>query len=206
MDENLVKVLNKSILLFNRYGIRSISMDDICRNMGISKKTLYRFVHSKSDLVEQMLDYQFSLVYDLFQNVLKDKLNAIDTLLVFSKHLGKLLKENKTNPSLEYDLRKYYPAIYHTHSERRDKLMIKYIKENIRQGIGEGLYRSDLEPELVANLYIKKLEDILDPDFFPEGKFSFRKVFNMMFENHIRGIANEEGIKYFEIKLQSKCR
>jgi hypothetical protein len=83
--------------------------------------------------------------------------------------------------------------------------MIKYIKENIKQGIREGLYRAELQPELIANLYVKKMENILDPDFFPEGKFSFKKVFNMMFESHIRGIANDEGIKYFELKLQNKC-
>jgi AcrR family transcriptional regulator len=180
-------------------------MDDICREIAISKKTLYQYVDNKATLVEKMLEYQGAEVGTLFLNIRSQGLNAIDTLLEFSKSLGLLLKEFKANPALEFDLMKYYPDIYKDHSDRRNQVMSKYIRENIRQGIREGLYRNDLNPDLITGLYIKKMEDIMDPDFFPEGKYSYRLVFRTMFENHIRGIANEEGIRYFETKCQNKC-
>jgi AcrR family transcriptional regulator len=205
MDEKFSNIMISALGLFNKYGIHSISMDDLCRYMGISKKTLYCYVNSKSDLIRHMLEFQFNTVLELFQKVQNKKFNAIDTLLEFSKSLGQLLKDYKTNPTLEYDLMKYYPEIYKTHTEHRNKLMIKHLKDNIRQGMKEGYYRDDLNPEIIANLYITRMKDILSPDFFPEGKFSFRKIFNTMFENHIRGISNEAGIKYFETKCQNKC-
>jgi AcrR family transcriptional regulator len=205
MDEKFQHILQQSIRMFNRYGIRSISMDDICHELAISKKTLYQFVNNKSELVEHMLAFQGQAVETLFLQVKSLNLNSIDTLLEFSKGLGQLLREFKTNPALEFDLMKYYPDIYKKHIDSRNKAMSKHIKENLRQGIKEELYRNDLNPDLIAGMYIKKMEDILDPDFFPEGKYSYKLIFKTMFVNHIRGISNENGIAYFETKCQNKC-
>jgi AcrR family transcriptional regulator len=198
MDEKFKNILNTTITLFDNFGIRSVSMDDICYDMGISKKTLYQFVDSKEDLVRHLLEYKSSLVDELFEEALDQNLNAIDTLLEFSKKLGKLLKDLKANPAIEFDLKKYYTEIYTAHCAKRNKKLIGYVIQNIKQGIKEGLYREKLDPELVANLYFKKMEDISDPDFFPGGKFSYKKIYKVMIENHIRGIANQKGIEYLE--------
>ena len=198
MDEKLKQILNTTIGLFDKFGIRSVSMDDICNEMGISKKTLYRYVDSKEDLVEHLLDYKSAMVDQIWCEVAELNLNAIETLLVISKNLGNLFKSLKANPSVEFDLKKYYNEIYTSHCNKRNQQIIKNISDNISQGISEGLYRKELSQELIANLFIKKIEDISDPGFFPDGKFSFKKIHKVMIESHIRGIANQKGIKYFE--------
>jgi len=101
---------------------------------------------------------------------------------------------------LNFDLQKYYPEIYKAYTQEKKKIVMQQIKQNLRLGITQGLYRSDLDIDLIASLYIQKIKDLHDPDFYSSGKFSYQKVFKVMFENHIRGIANEEGIRYFEDK------
>jgi len=202
MDERLNKIIFTTIELFNKYGIRSVSMDDICTEMGISKKTLYQYVNNKSEIVEHMLDYLNEYIIEIFEESRSKNLNAIDTLLDFSEALGDVFRQIKTNPSIDYDLKKYYSDVYKKHCEKRDKKVILHIANNIKQGIEEGLYRKDLKIDLIANLYKNKMENIAEPDFLVDGKYSFYKIHKVMIESHIRGIANNEGIRYFESKSQ----
>lgn len=196
MDERFKTILQKTFDLFAKFGIRSISMDDICREMGISKKTLYTYVSSKEDLINKLLEGQRIKQNEAILCVESKELNAIDSLLEVSKTLHKKLV--KVNPTMAYDLVKYYPEIFKKHSIDKRKILSKRIKSNISKGIEEGYYRSDLDIDLIAQLYLKKLEDIFDPEFWVNEKYSFDKIFKTMFVNHIRGISNQKGIDYLE--------
>ncbi|MBI5217796.1 MAG: TetR/AcrR family transcriptional regulator [Bacteroidia bacterium] len=196
MDEKLENIINVSAMLFMKYGIRSISMDDIAREMGMSKKTLYLHVDNKTDLVKKILDYDLCRHFSEKGCCTAKGLNAIDILLEVSKEISKNFHD--FNPSVNYDLQKYYPELYHDFiKKKRDALFID-IRKNIEQGIAEGIYRNDLNVDLIARLYLKKLEDIHDPDFMPTNQFTFKNIFEVMFESHIRGIANKKGISYLE--------
>lgn len=204
VEEKLRHIFDSAIGLFNQFGIRSVTVDDICRELGMSKKTIYQYVESKEDLVRSMLDYRINAVLEIFKKAIDPGHNAIDTLLVFSKMLGDYLKDCKINPALDYDLRKYYPDIYKLHIEQRNKAMHHQVAENIRQGIAQGLYRNELNADLIATLYIQKLEQIAEPDSRIEAVYSFKKIYKVMIESHIRGIANKKGIKYFEKHVLNK--
>lgn len=198
MNEKLTLILQTSGQLFKKYGIRSISMDDIAREIGMSKKTLYQYVENKPDLIEKLLahhvdDSQACIVEDH-----KD-LNAIDILLRVSMKVSEEMKD--FNPVVAFDLEKFYPALYKSFVMAKREHVYKHIKENLEQGIKENIYRSDIDADLVAKLYVQKLRDVHDPDFLSSVEFSQEKVFQVMFENHIRGISNAEGIAYYERKM-----
>lgn len=198
MDEKLENIIAKVSAMFQEFGIRSVSMDDICREMGISKKTLYQYVTNKSDLVEKILDYQAKEKNDAISKLLDKDMNAIDVLITVSLYVSKMFKE--FNPTMHFDLQKYYHGIFKACNIRKKEIVMKEIERNLKLGIGQGLYREDLDIELIASLYVQKIKDLHDPEFLATGKFPFEKMFEVMFENHIRGIANEKGIKYFEEK------
>ncbi len=204
MEEKLKHILDSAATLFNRYGVRSVTMDDICRELGISKKTIYQFVPSKEDLVKAMLDYRISAVMDIFLKAPGPDQNAIDTLMIFSKMLEEFMKNLKANPSLDYDLRKYYPDLYRNHIEKLNQTIHSHIAENIRQGINQRLYRADLNTDLISSLFIMKIENLAEPDSMMEGNYSYKKMYKVMIENHIRGISNKKGVKYFEKHILGK--
>jgi|ERR1039457_3286681 AcrR family transcriptional regulator len=196
MDQNLVDILERVRELFYKYGVRSVSIDDICRDIGISKKKMYQYVHSKNELVEKLLELErenFEIIFDTYNF---EGVNAIDILLIVSKEVGEHFRD--VSPSMTFDLKKYYPDIYHKHVDERIEFIFSKIKINIEKGINQGMYRNDLSIELVARMYIMRLIDLHNPEFFPAEKFSFQTLFDAMFDNFIRGIVNEKGMAYYE--------
>ncbi len=199
-NEKLNYILDQSRDLFLKYGIRSISMDDIARELGISKKTLYQYVKNKSDLLAKgFKKIQLDFVSSIYE-VCSREMNAIDELLEVSKLVNQELK--KYNPSSVYDMQKYYPEVFNTHIAEEKEYTYRMILENLEKGIREGIYREDQDIELVANLYIQKVESIHDEKFLSQANITMEGIFEVMFENHIRGISNQKGIEYFEKRKQ----
>jgi len=196
VDTKFQSILDSAFKLFNEHGVRNVSMDDISRQMGISKKTLYKYVENKADLLHKISESIFNKVSATICELEKSNLNAIDILLEMSKIPGNLFK--RVNPIINFEMRKYYPRIFDESNSNRKVLITKSVRKNLEQGIKEGLYRQDLDKEIVAHLYYKKIEDFHNLDVDNLKFCTFDKIFEVMFENHIRGIANVEGIAYFE--------
>jgi AcrR family transcriptional regulator len=201
VDEKYVQILEKSRQLFYSFGIRSLSMDDISRHMGISKKTLYQYVSSKDDLVEKVMDYLLNHDKLILCDEANEALNAIDILLHASQIVNNEIKE--TNPVVVFDLQKYYPEVFAKFLEQKKQRIFDHIIQNMQQGIDEGYYRPDLKIELVARLYVNNLVELHNADFIVNRELTFPEVFQVMFENHIRAISNVKGVQYFEEKKQS---
>ncbi len=196
MDEKIDRILSESLRLFMKNGIRSISMDDIAKELGMSKKTIYQYVANKTELVEKVLAYMHEQERIVCIDGDLTKMNAIDVLLAVSRNVSRQLKD--FNPINAFELQKYYPAIFREFVLRKRDHVFLQVKQNFEQGIAEGIYRNDLNIDLVARLYIQKLEDVHNKEFLESVNFGFEKVFEVMFDNHIRGIANAEGLDYYE--------
>lgn len=175
-------------------------MDDIARELGISKKTLYQFVKNKADLLGkgfQKIQEDFELT---IRQICNSNLNAIDELLEVSRLVN--IEYKKYNPSNVYDLQKYYPEIFNNHVSQEKQFTYEMILENLEKGIRQGYYREDQDIALVASLYIQKVDSIHNEKFLNQVNFSMENIFEVMFENHIRGISNQQGIEYFEQRKQ----
>lgn len=200
MKEIIAKVSD----LYMKYGIKSISMDDVARELGISKKTIYQHFKDKDDLVNSVISYKMDSQHQEMQKICKLKVNAIEELLMVSKLIIHLLQN--ANPSASYDLQKYYPEIWKNISRDRRDHIYKQISDNMKRGIKEGLYRSDLNIDIIAHFYLFRLEMSNTLNLIVENKYSYEEIFNNFFNYHIRGIANQKGIEYLESKLKTGVR
>lgn len=177
-------------------GIENVTIDNICQASGITKEEFYGFFKNDADLVEQVLKFErdnFSYIFDKndFEGI-----NAIKILLTVSKEISVKFKD--VNPFVTVALKQRYPEIYQDHFDQRIEYIYEKIKINLQKGISQGIYRHDLSIELIARLYISRLIDIHNPDLFPPERFSFSTLFEVMFDNFIRGIANKKGMEYYE--------
>lgn len=194
-EEKYQKLLENVYKIFTTQGIKNVSMDDVSRQLGISKKTLYQYVDSKADLVGKLNQYIQQLIEDRIRSLESMDLNAIDVLLEMSKISTE--KHFRINPMITFEMRKFYPQIFDEYICHKKEVLVQSVKKNLEQGIKEGLYRQDLNTDIIAHLYFKKIEEFHEVGEGETG-FSFDKIFEVMFENHIRGISNEKGIAYFE--------
>lgn len=195
-DPKFAAILEGTAKLFFEFGIRNLNMDDISRSLKISKKTLYQYVKSKEDLIEKLFYYDEIKWESDFGRLKIDELNAIDILFEVSRMVH--TEMGKLSPKLKFELRKYYEPIFNQFLLRKQNHVFEHMSRNIRKGIGERLYRADLNIELVAGLYVRNLTDIHEKDFCMIENITFDQLFSAMFENHIRAIATPEGIVYFE--------
>lgn len=195
-NERYLRIVEESKKLFCKYGFKSVSMDDVARELGVSKKTLYQFVSNKADLIQKTFDLDIFQLKSWVDEVISSDMNAIDELLAISRNINKDF--DQFNPSAAFDLQKYYPVLFKNHMEEKQRFVYDNIKTNIERGIEQGLYRADLDVDLEAGLYIQKMTAMHNNDLDFLKNLTFEKIFEVMIENHIRGIANPDGVAYFE--------
>ena len=201
MNDQILELLKKIRYAARERHLKSFSFHEIEKITGITKETLREHFSSQKELVENILEIERNKFEEIFQEHDFEGINAIDILLTVSKEVAK--KYALVSPALTFDLKEKFPEIYQEHFQKRIDFIYGKIQINIMKGINQGMYREDLSIELVARLYISRLIDIHNPDFFPPEKFSFETLFDMMFETFIRSIAKPEGITYFEKKIKS---
>ena len=176
--------------------LTNYSIIEVSSKLNIPLDELKQYFSSDQDLVEKVLAFERESFQDIFDTYNFEDVNAIDILLIVSREVSKRFKD--VSPSLTFDLKSTYPRIYQHHIDTRISFISEKIKINIMKGISQGVYRDDLSVELLARLYISRLIDLHNPDFFPSEQFSFDIIFDTMFDHFIRGIVNDEGMKYYE--------
>jgi TetR/AcrR family transcriptional regulator, cholesterol catabolism regulator len=202
METKRTEVIERATMLFMRYGIKSVTMDDVARELGVSKKTLYKHFTDKNELVHAILKLKLELDAQFCFDFKKSSENAIDELINISKFV--LEQVGNINPVVFYDLKKYHPEGWAMMENHKWDFILNSIRENISRGISEGVYRDNLEKEIVARLYVASTDIIMGGVVFPWPEFRFDKVFLETIRFHIRGMASEKGIEYLKERLKKE--
>jgi AcrR family transcriptional regulator len=196
MDDKVNQIIAKVGALYMKYGIRSVTMDDVARELGISKKTLYQYFTDKNALVRSVVTLHIEIMNREFDLIAKQKLNAIESMLFISDRINKFIQE--FNPAVNYDLMKYHPDAWTILLEYKRERVFNYVKENLIRGMREGLYRKDLNYEVIARVYVSRIKMEMGLDATPMPANVFAHFFKEVISYHIRGIASAKGLAYFE--------
>ncbi len=200
MDEKLIAILERVYELYNKFGIKSITMDDVSRELGISKKTLYQHVKDKADLVEKVMLTNTLKHRKSMYSIVDKNMNAIVELLEVNAYMNEMMKDH--NPTLDYDLKKYYPDIYNRLMNETRRRMFESIKRNLEKGIKEGIYRKELDVDIISKLHMTRMEYKYSSDSFTLNELNSPSVIKEIFIYHLHGISNEEGVKVLNEKLK----
>ncbi|MFZ1748834.1 MAG: TetR/AcrR family transcriptional regulator [Saprospiraceae bacterium] len=184
-------LLATSFELFLKYGIKSVSMDDISKKLGISKKTIYGCVDTKENLIIDIIEKHIHRDQTDILKILKSSEDAVAEMVNITRHV--LIFLRKMTPSLIYDLKKYHPHAWHKMETSHIEFIQQTIFTNLVRGQKEGLYRNDFDPLIISMLYVHKSMTITDQDKFPLDKFERVNLFKEMVTYHLHGIVSEEG-------------
>jgi len=200
-EDKSKQIIESAAQTFMKYGIRSVTMDDIAKHAGISKKTLYQIVSDKNDLVSKVMDLMLHEDIRCFEDINESYDNAIVQVGEIFKQA--ILRLGNIHPSVHFDLEKYYPEAWHKLNNHKSNSMYSMVKANLELGIKQGLYRDNLNVDVITKLYVAKMDMIFDGEIFPVNQYQFSDVFKELFRYHIRGIASDKGRKYLKELINS---
>ena len=195
-EEKFVPMLERIREMFLEFGAKNLNMDEISRKLGISKKTLYRYVDSKESLIRKIFENENDKWTAFSEHLAELQLNAIEKLFEVSRRVHEEMRN--FNPMLVFELRKYYEHLFNEYMTGKRYFIQKKMRKNLEQGMLEGLYRSDLNIDLVVTLYVNGLVEMHNYTISKMNNATFDQVFEVMFEHHIRAISTPEGVAYFE--------
>ncbi|MDN4164887.1 TetR/AcrR family transcriptional regulator [Cytophagales bacterium LB-30] len=188
VQENILEV---ALRLFIQYGVKSVTMDDLSKELGMSKKTIYQYYADKDEIVHLAVQQFLEAEEASFNAIRQKSSNTLEEIYWFSKHI----KENmqKVNGSMIYDIKKHFPKTWRLFLEHKESFFKKEIVSTILRGKAEGYFREDVDPELMAILRLEQIEMCGDPEKFPSEKYSFTEVQQKFLMHFIHGMLTDKG-------------
>ncbi len=195
-----LRVLAQARALFFRLGVRNVTMDDIAQELGMSKKTIYQLFKNKAEIVREV-SLAFCKQNEAETLALgKTGENAIDTLFKVMQHFTQATKA--LSPNLIFEIKKYYPESWQLFQRHENRFVLQKMKDNLQRGIKEGLYRPNIDPDIIARMHLSQLEAGLNEKYFPQKRFPFPMVQLQIMELFIRGIATSKGLEIIDERMR----
>ena len=182
-----------------RYGIKSITMDDVARELAISKKTLYQYFTDKNDLVKKVFAQHLLHISTACTKTFEESSNPIDQMLSMSMQRAEEM--NKMNPALLYDLKKYYPERWQELDKYKNEFIYGRIILNMQKGIEAGLYHDSIKTDIVARIYVHLVDIMIGSENELKKHYNQKELHLSVITYHLRAVCTKKGLDYLNKRL-----
>ncbi len=193
------KILEGATKLFFRYGIRSVTMDEIASALAVSKKTIYQFFKNKDELVTSVSENHLNLEKEEYSLIEQNSVDAIDEMckvsVCFRRHMS------ETHPKILFEIKKYHSDAWNCYTQFKNEFIKGHIKRNILRGIEEGHYRKEINVDILSTFRVEEVELIFDETKFPRNTYDFTEVQMQLLEHFLYGLFTDKGRKQYLIYL-----
>lgn len=189
------RILAEAERLFWKYGVRSVTMEDIAKQLGISKKTIYQHFEDKEQILYQVIQDKTGRDQFEMDCMLVDANNPVEEILYALHMIQK--HADQVSPNLLIDVKRHYPQAFDLFLHYKEGQIMRSILENIQKGIVQGLYRSDLNPAVLARLRVEQIELAFNNDLFPAGEYSMHDVQHQLMHHFVRGMLTDKGFTIY---------
>ncbi|MHC2990700.1 TetR family transcriptional regulator [Pontibacter sp. HJ8] len=187
------KIVAEAFELFCRNGVKSVSMDDIAQHLSMSKKTIYKWFSNKDEVVYSAVSGYLKSIECDCEGILCSSGNAIEELFNIMGTTRKIF--SSIHPSIFHDLQKYHAGAWKLWQDHKNHYIFGKVKQNLERGIAEGLFREDLDVEVIARLRLVQIELPFNQHLFPRHQFELIRVQMATLEHYMLGIATLKGHK-----------
>ncbi len=187
------RIKQKAHELFMQFGLKSVSMNDIATKLGISKKTIYQFYADKDALVDDVIKSVLEHSETCCNRDINAAENAVHEIFLAMDFIMEVFRS--MNPSLLFDMQKYYPAAYQKFSKHKNDYLFGVIKQNLQRGIKEELYREDLKVEVLARFRVESMMLPFNPEFHTKVKQSLAVLEQEITLHFLFGMVSPKGYK-----------
>ncbi|MBC7696180.1 MAG: TetR/AcrR family transcriptional regulator [Burkholderiales bacterium] len=198
------KILKISLELFFKYGIKRVTMDDIAKELGMSKKTIYQYYKEKDDIVNQLCEIEMTKHQKKFEDVFSQSNDPIHEIMLISENMKEMMQH--INPIFFLDLQKFHPNAFIQFQAFKENCAYKDILRNIKKGKEEGYYKTDIDEEFTARYRLAQIDMLMFGNYFSFDKLSFSKSHELVLDMFVYGICTLKGHRlineYKKIKEQ----
>lgn len=202
MEENEIKerILHQAGEMFLQFGFSRVTMEEIAVELGMSKKTLYRFFLGKEQLLKEMVTGMRCKLEDYVQELWENnEMPFLEKLKNLMNYIGN--QSTAFRGPLAHDLQKNFPMLWEEINESRKTHSLQKFNLLINEGIEKGVFRKDIDQQIIVLLYMNAIQGILSPDVLSQLPFTANQVFEFIIRVFLEGIFTEEGRhKYLSIQ------
>ncbi len=190
------RILKTAEELFMKFGIRSVTMDEIASELGISKKTIYMHFEDKDAIVHEVATFRMSCEQDISEQIWKEAENPIHEVVkeieMLQTHITAL------NPVVIYDLKKYYPKTWAVFQQHKQTIFLDITRRNLQEGVKQGLYRPEINIEVLSRLRMEEIDFAFDQSVFPNNVFNQLEIHQTFIDHFLRGVLTPKGLTIYE--------
>lgn len=194
------RILSEASSLFLQFGVRNVTMDEVAQKLGISKKTIYQHFRNKADMIFQVANAYFAEEEAVSNRISQDAPNAVAELIGILNWTQQTLRT--ISPTLLIEVQKYYPKTWQLFDAFRSGFLFQKVHENLTRGIQEGLFRQNLNLEIVSRFRTAQIESSIDNKLFPTDRFDMLTVQHQMMDLYVHSIATPAGLKEYQQLLE----
>lgn len=188
------RIRQKADELFMRYGLRSVSMDDIANALGISKKTIYQFFADKNELVDAVLEETLSFSKQNCDRNRSASANAVEEIFLSMDVADQIFRN--MHPSVIFDMQKYHPQAFSRFLKHKNEYLYNIVFKNLERGIKEELYRPEINTEILSRFRVESMLLSFNPEFYISQKHNVAEVERQLLEHFLYGVASLKGHKF----------
>jgi AcrR family transcriptional regulator len=191
------RIVEEAAVMFRTYGIRAVTMDMLANQMGISKRTIYEVFHDKDELLQGVLKWMTIKQQEVMTKILDESENVIEAIFkmldLMSNHFQNM------SPAFQMDIKKYHHNVLRKLGEQNDLPYYRNNTEIVKRGIKEGVFREDIDIEIINKCMFEVIRMSNDTDLFPPDDFLRKDVLKNVFINFLRGISTQKGLDLIDM-------
>lgn len=187
------KILKAALELFFKYGIRHVTMDEIARELGMSKKTIYQYYKEKDDLVNQLLEVELQQYEKQFEEIEKQAKDPVHEFILIAHRMRAMMQG--INPLFFLDLQKFYPSGFKRFQKFKEECGFRSLLSNLQRGVSMGLYRDDLDVDIAARYRMAQLDMMMFGNYFSLDRTPLARIHDEMLHIFMYGVCNMKGHK-----------
>lgn len=186
------RIIEEAAIMFRTYGIRSVTMDMLANQMGISKRTIYEVFRDKDELLKGVLKWMILKQKEVMSNMVSESENVIEAIFrmlrIMSDHFQKM------SPAFQMDIKRFHSDILGQFDEQNNLPYYGSNSEILKRGIAEGVFREDIDIEITNKCLLEVAKMSNDKDVFPPDDYINKDVIRNFYINYLRGISTQKGL------------
>jgi AcrR family transcriptional regulator len=187
------RIQKKADELFNKYGIRSVTMDEIATQLGMSKKTIYQYFSDKDELVDAVIAEVIEFSRLVCEKDRRESPDAVAEVLFALDMISKIFRN--MNPGIMFDLERYHPKTFKRFLDHKNQFLYETIRSNLERGVAEGLYRPEMNIEVVARFRLESMMIVFNQEIFRDTNSSLVQLHSEILNQFLFGSATLKGYK-----------